>query len=86
MSGTNFFHSAHGAAHFLGLRHARSGAAEIVYDDGAATRMIFRVVNEVADDRQIREALQRAVSQVRVLPALFTELKRRAIAVEAVGG
>jgi|GEM_PF-5529227 hypothetical protein len=32
----SFFHSPSGGVDFLGLRRGRSGATEIVYDDGVA--------------------------------------------------
>lgn len=67
---------------FLGLRH-RSGAVEIVYDDGVARRMVWRVQGPVKE-AQLSEALARAARQLRVLPALYAELRKRAIAIEAV--
>lgn len=80
------FHSATGASDFLGLRRGRSGETEIVYDDGVARRMVWRVAGMGAEDEGLSEALSRAVNQPRVVPALYAELKRRAIAVEIVGG
>lgn len=79
------FHSALGASDFLGLRRGRSGDAEIVYDDGRERRMVWRVIGPMSDDLPLREAMQLAVSEVRVLPALFAALKHRAIAIEAIG-
>jgi hypothetical protein len=78
------FHSSCGGFDFLGLRAARNGGMEIVYDDGVARRMVFRVLGTGSDLTEIGDALRRAVDQPRVLPALYSELKKRAIAVEAV--
>ncbi len=77
------FHSSLGGFDFLGLRKSPSGAVEIVYDDGVARRMIWRVRSHAAD-HTIGEVLRYAVDQTRVLPALLSELKRRSIAIEAV--
>lgn len=76
-------HSPHGAGDFLGLRKTRSGDLEIVYDDGVARRMIWRVAGH-PDIQLAGEALRAALDANRVLPALYTELKKRAIAIEAV--
>lgn len=81
MAAINAFHGASGASDFLGLRRSRQGEAEIVYDDGRAQRLIWRVLGEVPDT-PLREALQSAAAEQRVLPALFAELKRRAIMIE----
>lgn len=79
------FHAPHGGADFLGWRKARSGATEIVYDDGVTRRMVWRVASAAPDEARIVEALRVAVSSLRVVPALFDELKKRAIAIERVG-
>jgi hypothetical protein len=79
------FHAPHGGADFLGWRKARSGATEIVYDDGVTRRMVWRVANAVPDEARIVDALRVAVSSLRVVPTLFDELKKRAIAIERVG-
>lgn len=76
-------HSRSGGFDFLGLRKGRSGDMEIVYDDGVARRMVWRIRGE-ASARLVDDALARAVAQVRVLPALYSELKKRSIAIEAV--
>ncbi|SNX70355.1 hypothetical protein SAMN05878503_1061 [Cereibacter ovatus] len=78
------FHAPHGGAQFLGYRTNRQGATEIVYDDGGARRLIWRVAPESADAQMLSDALQVAVGQIRVLPALYQELKKRAIAIESV--
>ena len=80
------YHSSSGGFHFLGLRKGRSGGIEIVYDDGVTRRMVFRVVTSRHDTDEIGDALRSAVNQTRVLPALYSELKKRAIAIEAVAG
>jgi len=86
MARATAFHSATGASDFLGLRRGSRGQTEIVYDDGVARRMVWRVTEPQADDSFLREALSRAVNQTRVVPALYAELKRRAIAIEIVAG
>jgi hypothetical protein len=42
------------------------------------------VTEAVADERRLSDALARAVNHTRVIPALYAELKKRAIMVEAV--
>lgn len=78
------FHAPHGGADFLGWRKSRSGVTEIVYDDGVARRMVWRVAEEGSEER-IVDALRVAVSALRVVPTLYEELKKRAIAIERVG-
>jgi hypothetical protein len=77
------YHSAHGAPDFVGLRQSRRGETEIVYDDGVARRFVWRVEGPVRH-AALGEALRAAAAQRRVLPALHAELRKRAIAVEAV--
>ena len=84
MASISTYHSAVGGADFLGLRATKRGM-EIVYDDGASRRMVWRVSSPSAE-ALIGDALRLAVDQARVLPALYTELKKRAISVEAVAG
>lgn len=79
----SFFHSPTGGVDFLGLRRGRGGATEIVYDDGVARRMVWRVQGGASEDA-LGDALSVAVGSVRVLPALYAELKRRGVAIEAV--
>ena len=75
---------------FLGWRKTRAGATEIIYDDGARLRMVWRVlaVQPVlpvqSEEGRIAEALQCAVASPRVLSALYDELKKRAIDIERV--
>lgn len=76
------FHSATGNDDFLGLRISRAGTTEIVYEDGAAHRMIWRVASGLTDEGDIAEAMSLAVKAPRVVPALYEELKKRAIAIE----
>lgn len=78
------FHSSQGGGDFLGLRRGRSGAVEIVYDDGVARRMIWRVATPGASVQRIGDAMRAAVDHLRVVPALHAELKKRGVAVEAV--
>jgi hypothetical protein len=80
------FHAPHGGADFLGMRKNRSGATEIVYDDGVTRRMVWRVTDRVPNEERISEAMRVAVRSVRVVPALHDELKKRAIAIERIAG
>ena len=80
------FHAPHGGADFLGMRKSSTGATEIVYDDGVARRMVWRVANPAVNEARISDALRVAVRSVRVVPTLYDELKKRAIAIERVAG
>jgi hypothetical protein len=80
------FHAPHGGADFLGLRTNRLGATEIVYDDGVARRMVWRISSGEAKDGKIIDALRVAVGSLRVVPTLYDELKKRAIGIERVAG
>ncbi len=73
------FHAPNGGQ-FLGYRKARSGATEVVYDDGVNRRVVWQLgeVNEA----QLSDALSEAVVALRIVPALMTELRKRAIQVE----
>ncbi len=77
------YHSSFGGFDYLGLRIGKTGGVEIVYDDGVKRRMVWRVRSQ-AKESALGDALKRAVDQPRVLPALYAELKRRSIAIEAV--
>jgi len=79
------FHAPHGGADFLGYRK-RAGATEIVYDDGVARRMVWRVAGSEYTDARLSEALRAAVGSLRVVPSLYDELKKRAIAIERIAG
>ena len=84
MTALTALHSPHGAGDFLGLRRARRGPGyEIVYDDGVARRLVWRVTDATGPE-PLGEALKAALDANRVVPALYAELKKRAIAVEAV--
>jgi hypothetical protein len=78
------FHAPGSGADFLGLRKSRAGSTEIVYDDGMKQRLIWRV-SGISGDEIVSDALQAAMSAVRVLPSLYEELKKRAINIERVG-
>lgn len=80
------FHAPKGHADFLGLRKSRQGSTEIVYDDGCSHRMVWRVAATGDNDERISDALQVAVNAIRVLPALYDELKKRAISIERIMG
>ena len=71
---------------FLGWRKHRSGATEIVYEDGAAHRMVLRLENLGQADDQVAEALCAAVARPHVLPSLFDELKKRSIGYDRIIG
>ena len=80
------FHAPHGGADFLAWRKARSGATEIIYDDGVTHRMIWRVSGSNPNELRLSDALRVAVGSMRVVPTLYDELKKRAIAIERVAG
>lgn len=77
------YQSPFGGFDYLGLRKGKTGAVEIVYDDGVKRRMVWRVSSQ-ARESVLGDALRNAVSQPRVLQALYAELKRRSISIEAV--
>jgi hypothetical protein len=81
-----FFHAPHGGGDFLGLRTNRSGATEIVYDDGVARRMVWRVTDGERNEARISDALRVAVGSLRVVATLYDELKKRSIAIERIAG
>lgn len=76
------FHAPGKGADFLGWRVSRAGMTEIVYEDGAAQRMVWRVAAGTRNEAALSEVLQLAVKAARVVPTLIDELKKRAIAVE----
>lgn len=80
------FHAPGKGADFLGWRISRAGSTEIVYEDGLAHRMVFRVCSGICDEDAMAAVLQTAVSASRVVPALMDELKKRAIEVERLAG
>ncbi len=67
------------------MRKARSGATEIVYDDGVAQRMVWRVTAAKPDEQRISDAMRLAVNSARVVTTLYDELTKRSIAIERVG-
>ena len=80
----NSFHAPHGGADFLGWRKTRAGGTEIIYDDGVARRMVWRVAGNDPSEARISEALRQAVGSLRVVPALYDELTKQAIAIERI--
>lgn len=78
------FHAPMGAD-FLGWRISRNGVTEIVHEDGAAHRHVWRVAKGYAEESLV-EALAVAVAAPRVVPCLMDELKKRAIAIESIAG
>lgn len=81
-----WFHAPHGGADFLAMRKNRNGSTEIVYDDGVACRIIWRVEQRGVSDECISDALRASVAALRVVPTLYDELKKRSIVVERLGG
>jgi hypothetical protein len=81
--GQTAFDGPYGGTVFPGLRKNRAGVTETVYDDGVAHRMVWQVIQGLADEGRLSDALSRAVAQTRVVPALYAELKKRAIRIEA---
>jgi hypothetical protein len=79
------FHSTCGGYDFLGLRKTSRGTTEIVYDDGVKRRMIWKVSGYEVNEARLCDALRLAVNNVRVIPALYQELKKRSIAIEMIG-
>ena len=79
----NSFHAVAGLD-FLGLRKTRGGRFEIVYDDGAARRMVWRVAAGAVNESAVTDALRVAVDAPYILPSLFNELKKRALEIERV--
>lgn len=77
------FHSPAGSSDFLGLRLSRQGATEIVYDNGASLRQVWRVTAPCGE-ALLSDALEAAVAAPKVIPTLFAELKKRSICIEAV--
>ena len=84
MGSQTTFHAPGQGTDFLGWRVSRDGVTEIVYEDGAARRMIWRVASDGHDAVSMAEAMQLAVKAQRVVPTLIDELKKRAIAVERI--
>ena len=84
MGSQSTFHAPMGSSDFLGWRISRAGQHEIVYENGAAHRRVWRISSDVTDEADLAEALQVAVRAERVLPSLLEELTKRAIAVESI--
>jgi hypothetical protein len=68
------------------MRKSRLGATEIVYDDGVARRIVWRVEADTLNEDRLSDALRVAVGALRVVPALYDELRKRSIAVERITG
>lgn len=78
------FHAPNGGADFLGYRKARNGGTEVVYDDGVSRRMVWRVAGNQVNEAHLSDALRNAVTALRVVPAMITEVGKRAIALERI--
>ena len=79
------FHAPNGGADFLGYRKARNGSTEVVYDDGVSRRMVWKVSGHQVNEAHLSEALRQAVTAIKVVPALISEVGKRAIALERLG-
>jgi hypothetical protein len=79
------FHAPNGGAHFLGYRKARNGGTEVIYDDGVSRRMVWRVSNHQVNEAHLSDALRSAISALKIVPALISEVGKRAIALERIG-
>ena len=75
------FHAPNGAQ-FLGYRKTRTGGTEVVFDDGVSRRQVWQL-GEV-DEACLSDALSEAVVALRIVPALMTELRKRAIQIERI--
>ena len=80
------FHAPGKTPDFLGWRLYRQGRTEIVYDDCTSKRMVWRAVFEGEAGERLDEALSFAVEagHDKLIPTLFEELKKRAIAVALI--
>ena len=80
------FHAPGKQTDFLGWRLDRQGRTEIVYDDCSRTRMVWRAAFEGNADVRLDEALSSAVAvgHDKMIPTLFEELKKRAIAISLI--
>lgn len=78
------FHAPDGGANFLGYRKTRAGTTEVVFDDGVRRRLVWRVTTDRVDEDALSEALSRAVGARLIVPALISELDKRAMTVERV--
>ena len=79
----NSFHAVSGPD-FWGLRKTRAGRFEIVYDGGAARRVVWRVAADAVNASAVTDALRVAVDAPSILPSLYHELKKRALEIERV--
>ena len=84
MGSQTTFHAPGQGNDFLGWRISRAGQHEIVYENGAAQRMVWRVAGDQTDEAALADALKVAVRAPRVVASLYEELKKRAIAVESI--
>ena len=84
MGSQTTFHAPGNGADFLGWRISRGGQHEIVYEDGSAHRLVWRVASDLADEVELAAALEMAVKAPRVVASLQEELKKRSIAVESI--
>ncbi len=78
------FHAPNGSADFLGFRKTRSGATEVIYDDGVSCRMVWKVLGSQVNEASLSDGLCHAVGALRVVPALISELSKRSITLERI--
>jgi len=76
------YHSKDGNNSFLGLRQNARGNLEIVYDQGQ-DHQVFRVAGQI-QQLDVIDAMCRALTERRIVPALMAELSRKQIKVTQV--
>ena len=71
---------------FLGLRTGPRGNLQIVYDDGAERRIVWRVAAQHSSKTRadLVQVLRTAVDARYVVPSLFHELKKHALEIERI--
>jgi hypothetical protein len=76
------YHSKDGSNSFLGLRRSVRGNLEIVFDQGR-DHQVFRLAGQTPQ-LDVIDAMCRALTERRIVPALMAELTRRDIKVTQV--
>ena len=76
------YHSKDGTDSFLGLRRSVRGNLEIVFDQGK-NHQVFRMSGQVPQ-LDVIDAMCRALTERRIVPALMAELTRKHIQVTEV--
>ncbi len=83
MARLSSFHNPLGGSSSLGYRTKDHGI-EIFFDDGVTRRMAWRVATPGVSEQRLGDALRAAIFHNRVVPALYSELRKRSIAVEPI--